>query len=140
MEIGYSWILLILGSILDIKYKALPSWFLITGGIFAVIGAFVLKPVNLWEMAGGLLLGGLLFVVSLLTRGALGKGDGIFIGIIGLNLGFSIVLSIFMGALLLSAILAILLIVIKKANKKTAFPFLPFLGISYGIICASSFL
>lgn len=140
MEIGYSWILLILGSIFDIKYRALPSWFLIIGGVLAVIGAIALKPVSLWEMAGGLLLGILLLVVSLLTKGALGRGDGIFIGIIGINLGFSIVFSVFMGALLLAAVLAILLIIVKKANKKTAFPFLPFLSISYGIICVNSFL
>lgn len=140
MEIGYSWILLVLGSILDIKYKALPSWFLVAGGVLAVIGAVVLKPVGLWEMAGGLLLGVLLFVVSLLTRGALGKGDGIFIGIVGLNLGFSTIFSVFMGALLLAAFLAVLLLIVKKANRKTAFPFLPFLGVSYGIICISSFL
>lgn len=140
MEIGYSWILLVLGSILDIKYKALPGWFLAAGGVLAVIGAVVLKPVGLWEMAGGLLLGVLLFVVSLLTRGALGKGDGIFIGIVGLNLGFSTIFSVFMGALLLAAFLAVLLLIVKRANRKTAFPFLPFLGLSYGIICISSFL
>lgn len=140
MIIGYSWILLVLGSILDIKYKALPSWFLIIGGGLAVIAAVVLRPVNLWEMAGGLLLGILLLGVSLLTRGALGRGDGIFIGILGLNLGFSTVFSVFMSALLLAALLAVLLMIMKRANRKTAFPFLPFLGISYGVVCLSSFL
>lgn len=140
MVIGYSWILLVLGSIFDIKYKALPSWFLIIGGGLAVIAAVVLKPVSLWEMAGGLFLGVLLLGISLLTRGAIGRGDGIFIGIIGLNLGFSAIFSVFIGALILTALLAIVLLIMKRADKKTAFPFLPFLGVSYGIVCFSSFL
>ena len=140
MEMGFSWILLIVGSIFDIKYKSLPGWFLMIGGVLAVGLAVLLKPVSLWQMAGGLLLGLLLLGISFVSRGALGRGDGIFLGIIGLNLGFSTVFSIFTGALLLAAILAILLVIIKRANKNTAFPFLPFLGASYGILCISSLL
>ncbi len=140
MVIGYNWILLVSGSILDIKYKALPGWFLTIGGALAIIAAIVFRPISLWEMIGGLFLGVLLFGVSLLTRGALGRGDGIFIAILGINWGFSTVFSVFSGALLLSALLAILLIIVKKANRKTAFPFLPFLGASYGIIYLCSFL
>lgn len=140
MTMGFSWILLVIGSIFDIKYKSLPGWFLMVGGVLAIGLAVLLRPISLWEMAGGLLLGILLFGVSLVTRGALGRGDGIFLGIIGLNLGFSTVFSIFTGALLLAAMLAILLMIVKRANKNTAFPFLPFLGVSYGIICISSFL
>ena len=140
MEMGFSWILLVVGSIFDIKYKSLPGWFLTIGGMLAVGLAVLLKPISLWQMAGGLLLGLLLLGISFMTRGALGRGDGIFLAIIGLNLGFSTVFSIFTGALLLAAILAILLVIIKRANKNTAFPFLPFLGVSYGILCISSFL
>lgn len=140
MTMGFSWILLVVGSIFDIKYKSLLGWFLMIGGALAVGLAALLKPVSLWEMAGGLFLGVLLFGISLVTRGALGRGDGIFLGIIGLNLGFSTVFSIFTGALLLAAVLAILLIIIKRVNKNTALPFLPFLGVSYGILCISSFL
>ena len=140
MNIGFSWILLVIGSIFDIKYKSLPGWFLMIGGALAIGVAVLLKPVSLWQMAGGLLLGVLLLGISLVTRGALGRGDGIFLGIIGLNLGFSTVFSIFAGALLLAAILAVLLLIMKRANKNTAFPFLPFLGVSYGILCVSSFL
>ena len=140
MEMGFSWILLVVGSIFDIKYKSLPGWFLIIGGSLAIGLAVLLRPVSLWEMAGGLLLGVLLLGISFVTRGALGRGDGIFLGIIGLNLGFSKVFSIFTGALLLAAFLAIFLMIIKRVNKNTAFPFLPFLGVSYGILCLSSFL
>lgn len=140
MVIGFSWMLLIIGSIYDIKYKSLPYWFLMIGGVLAIVLAVILKPVGLWEMAGGLLLGLLLFGISFLTRGGLGKGDGIFLGIIGLNLGFSAAFSIFTGALLLAALLAILLVIVRRVNRKTAFPFLPFLGVSYGILCVGSFL
>lgn len=140
MTMGFSWVLLIVGSIFDIKYKLLPGWFLMIGGVLAVGLAVFLKPVSLWEMAGGLLLGSLLLGISFATRGALGRGDGIFLGIIGLNMGFSMVFSIFAGALLLAAMLAVLLIITKRVNRNTAFPFLPFLSVSYGILCISSFL
>lgn len=140
MVIGFTWLLLLMGSIYDIKYKALPWWFLAGGAVVAFVLAFVLRPVELWKMVGGLVLGMLLFGISFLTGGALGKGDGIIIGIIGLNLGFPIVFSVFSGALLLAAVLAIVLIIFKKANRKTTLPFLPFLGVAYGVFCIGSFL
>ena len=140
MTMGFSWVLLIVGSIFDIKYKSLPGWFLMIGGALAIGLAALLKPVSLWEMAGGLLLGLFLLGISFVTRGALGRGDGIFLAIVGLNLGFSTVFSIFSGALLLAAILAVLLMIIKRVKKDTALPFLPFLGVSYGIFCIGSLL
>lgn len=140
MEMIYSWSLLFLGSIFDIKRKSLPSWFLIVGGVLAVIMAIVLKPVSLWDMAGGVFLGAVLLGISFLTKGALGRGDGIFIGIIGLNMGFITVFTVFSGALILAALLGLVLILAGRVNRKTAFPFLPFLSISYGILCLSSLL
>lgn len=140
MVIGFTWLLLLMGSIYDIKYKALPWWFLAGGAVAALVLAVVLRPVELWKMVGGLVLGMLLFGISFLTGGALGKGDGIIIGIIGLNLGFPIVFSVFSGALLLAAVLSIVLIIFKKVNRKTTLPFLPFLGVAYGFFCIGSFL
>lgn len=140
MVIGFTCLLLLLGSIFDIKYKALPQWLLISSAVAAMILAVIFHPVELWKMVGGFLLGLVLLVVSFFTGGALGKGDGIIIGIIGLNLGFPIVFSIFTTAVLLASILALILIVFRRVNRKTAFPFLPFLGVSYGFYCIGSFL
>ncbi len=140
MVLGFSWALLVIGSIYDIKYKALPRWFLIVGSILAIMLAIALRPIGFGEMAGGLFLGLLLFGISILTRGSLGKGDGIFLGILGLNLGFSVVFPVFAGALLLAAFLSILLIIVRRVNRKTVFPFLPFLSAAYGIFCAGKFM
>ncbi len=135
MITGFTWALLLGGSYYDIKYRALPNGFLVIGGLLATVFAFLFQPVKLISVAGAIGLGAAILGVSALTRGGIGFGDGLFLGLLGINLGFFCVFSVFLIALFLSAIAAIILLLIKKKNRKYTFPFVPFLTMAYGIIC-----
>ncbi len=132
---GFTWALLLGGSYYDIRYRALPNRFLVIGGLLAIALAFLLRPVSVLSMVGSMGLGAAIVGLSVLTRGGIGVGDGLFLGMLGINLGFSGLFSVFVAALLLSALAAIILLFFKKGNRKYAFPFIPFVAMAYGIVC-----
>ena len=82
-------------------------------------------------IVGGILTGGGLLLLSCLSRGAIGRGDGYLLCVAGVYLGIAGTLSLLSGALFLCAIWSLLLLAIKKAGKKTEIPFVPFLLAAY---------
>lgn len=83
------------------------------------------------EAAGGASIGIFLMMVSVVTKGQIGIGDGIICCFTGAACGFSENISILFIGLLLSAITATFLLIGKKSRKKTEIPFVPFLFLSY---------
>ena len=81
-----------------------------------------------------LLPGIVLLLCSKLLKGAVGEGDAYLIMLTGLMLGKENNLLLFMGGLLLSACCAAFLILVRRKEKTTAFPFVPFLFLSYILI------
>lgn len=71
-----------------------------------------------------------LLLCSKLLKGAVGEGDAYLIMLTGLMLGGENNLLLLMGGLLLSAGCAVFLILVRKKEKTTAFPFVPFLFLS----------
>lgn len=133
MELYY-WALLLLGSCIDIKKRALPIYFLIGGLISSMFFFIIKRPVGLEQMLGGIGLGIGLCLLSKVCQGAIGYGDGILIGILGITMGFMSVFTLFIMALVIASIIALFLMVVLKKNKKMAFPFVPCLCIAYGIL------
>ena len=126
-------IIFLVGMYFDLKYRGLPKWFLIGGFLGSSIGYLMKRPVAVEEMIGGLVLGIFLVIISFITRGALGSGDGIFLGIVGINLGFTNTGVICVYGLLLSACFSLFMLIFKKVSRKTSIPFIPFLTVAYGI-------
>ena len=133
METRKVLVLLLLGinSIWDKKEKAIPVW-----GVVLFIGLGVV--VNVWrpyfnisEILLGATLGLLLLFVSQITSGAIGAGDGYIMLAIGIYLGIWNSLNLLFWALLFAAIFSLGLIKIKKKNRKTTIPFIPFLLCAY---------
>ncbi len=135
MIIGFHWILLLTGSYFDIRYRALPNRFLLAGMLLAAVLAVLFRPVSWFSLVGGVGLGMAVVGLSVLTKGGIGKGDGLFLGVLGINLGFSGLFFIFLCALLLAAFVAAAVLVLRKGNRKSAFPFVPFLALAYGVGC-----
>ena len=59
------------------------------------------------------------------TKESIGTGDGLVLCVLGLFCGWRQCLAIFGMALVLSAILSIILLICRKAGRKTELPFLP---------------
>ncbi len=115
----------------DIREKRIPLQILIVGGIWAFI-YLVLSVINggadvLYKALPGLLPGAGLLLLGYLTEHKVGYGDGILLMIIGLMEGAGAVFLLFCIALFLQSVLAVLLVIIKKADKQTQIPFVPFL-------------
>ncbi|MDD2978891.1 MAG: A24 family peptidase [Hespellia sp.] len=122
-------------SILDIRYRQVPLWFLLTGGVFVVLSALVESPENTGLMIAGGVVGGIFLFISKITREAFGYGDSILIVILGAFLGMWNMFYLLILAFSLSGIFAICGMMLRKFARRTAFPFIPFLTLAYlGVI------
>ncbi len=79
------------------------------------------------EIVTGMLPGVCCLFLSFVTQQALGYGDSLLIFVCGMSLGLNACISVLMSALFLSGIWALIRIVMKRAERCTEIPFVPFL-------------
>lgn len=79
----------------------------------------------------GVVVGGLFYVVSIVTEGQIGKADGLLLGVMALALGFWRSLSFLMLCFIYAFVAALVLVVIFHKKKKTRMPFVPFMLLGY---------
>jgi leader peptidase (prepilin peptidase) / N-methyltransferase len=115
----------------DIRKRELS---MVIVGIFAglaIVWCAVFMKAFLWQQVIGCVVGVLLLLLSKLTKGAIGEGDGYLLMVTGLFLGLWDNIRLLMGALWSVAVIAIILLIIRKADRKKELPFVPFLLLSY---------
>lgn len=118
-------------SLQDIKYKKISTTLLLLGLPFLLTTSIVTNPVGFKSRVLGLAVGVILIGISYITKGQVGMGDGVVIGIIGLCFGIQITVQVFMYGLFISAIAAIIILGCKRGSRKTTMPFIPFLLLGY---------
>lgn len=125
-----------LNSYYDIRYRkvCLPSLC-----IYAVVGILWSVFYNNASMLSILLgsgLGLLLVIMSRLSKGAVGMGDGWLLMVCGCMLGIIKNIELLFIGLMVSAVLSLFLLVVKRVKKNYEIPFVPFLLIAYvGMVC-----
>lgn len=127
-------IFLLISSWLDIRKKMVSGIVLL---IFAIIGwifYFALNPMNILVLAGGMGIGVIVVLISKITDGQIGMGDGGLLCVTGIYMGLYKNLELFFGGLLLASLWGIFLLVTKRGKRKTEIPFVPFLAASYFIM------
>lgn len=82
------------------------------------------------QLAGGLVGLAIFFVLYLLSRGSLGDGDVRLAFLCGLIVGYPGALLVVMGAILMAGLVSAGLLISRRATRKTAIPFGPFLVIA----------
>lgn len=122
-----TWVLVTL-SIKDMKYKEVPLDVVILAGLLGT-ALLYFNPNVLWmdSLIGLIGIGGGLAFVSYITKGSLGMGDALVIGIIGLILGYKMALAVLLYALVLCGISGLVLMVFGKVSRKTKLPMIPFM-------------
>lgn len=85
------------------------------------------KDISVLNAIIGIAEGVLLILISFMTKGQIGIGDGILLTACGLMLGGKDNFLMFFFACLFSAVVSGLIMIIKKADKKTKIPFVPFM-------------
>lgn len=121
-------VLLVFSATFDWKYMILPDF----ATIVLVSSSLVLwfsGHFGEWDyFLSALISAGFLLILNLITKGkGMGMGDVKFAIFMGLFLGYPKIIIAFYLAFILGAIYGILLILFRKANKKSQVPFGPFL-------------
>lgn len=126
-------LLLVLCSFFDIKWKKIPLWAFLAGGVWALASVVISCVVqgSVMQVIGGTLaatLPGIIFLIlSFLTEKKVGYGDGILLIILGVLEGLKNVSFICCIGLFLQSLVAVVLVMLRKADKQTCIPFIPFL-------------
>lgn len=119
---------LLLLSVRDIREKKVNIVFILP----AVIPAFYQMPDGFLQAAvPGFLFSILLFVLSFLTKEAIGMGDAFAVLLCACYLPFYSLFLIFVAGLFMAGVVGVFLILIRRGNRKTEIPYLPFLTFSY---------
>lgn len=126
--------LLGLCSLEDVRHKHLTIIYILMFGIGGVILHLLAPVCSIYSILWGMLLGIGMMIISFVTRGSVGMGDGILLVVTGVYLGGSENLELFLMGLLLSALWSLGLLVLKRKNRKEEIAFVPFLLLSYAIM------
>lgn len=112
-------------SLEDIKRQEVSFWLL---GAAAGAGLIVLVSQSFsgWtDLLFRLIPGTALLLCAIFSRGKVGTGDGMVFLIIGLYCTVGQVIGLMAGSFLVSCIVAVVLIAVKRKRKTDSFPFVP---------------
>lgn len=120
-------------GIIDFIKKKIPI-------IPGVVLFFLFLAVQLWNGAGeltwmlGVIPAFVLFLVSRCSRGAIGEGDACVFIVIGVVLGLCKTVEVLLISLFLCAVVAAMLLVVRRVSRHYALPFIPFVAIAFGLV------
>ena len=100
-------------------------------GIIGVVLHIIYHSHSIESVLGGMAIGGAMYIVSILTKEKIGKGDAAVVGVIGIFLGFTDTLVLLWLSSVLAAIFGCVYIKVKKLSKDTELPFVPFMLTGY---------
>jgi leader peptidase (prepilin peptidase)/N-methyltransferase len=117
-------------TISDLLYKIIPNKINFIGWIYFTISHLFNHPLPYYDyILGSLLGGGLLLLISVLSRGGMGGGDIKLMAVIGMAIGWKLALLSFFLASLLGGVVGVILLLIGKVHRRQLIPFGPFLAL-----------
>ena len=127
-------------SVEDIRNKSISLKMVCCFGISSIVFClmnlvwFNLKSDSIKDLAVGMIFVAFVALLAFLSKG-LGMGDIAVIFIMTVVKGGKFVITVFLLSLILVMAVSIIMILAKKADRKTRLPFIPYLGIcSLGVI------
>lgn len=120
-------------AVIDRRRKEIP----VLPGILCFVALVLAQVVNCksWvQWFPGILIGLLLYLVSKVTRGAVGEGDAFVYFVTGIALGFFRNLELLVCSLFLASLFSGFLLVFHRVGKKYRIPFVPFTALAYGVV------
>lgn len=115
----------------DYKEKKVSLYCVLFAGIAGIALHILFLEHSVADILAGMSIGAVVLMISWVSRGRIGLGDGMVLVISGIFLGFWQNLKLFMMALLLAGIWSLFLLTIKKKGRNYRIPFLPFLLAAY---------
>lgn len=123
--------MLFAAGITDLRSRTVSRRFLLALALFCTIGVIFQGGCRLPDSVGGFGIGLCVIGLSVISRGQIGRGDGIVIALVGLLLGFYGCLVVVCLASLIMALASIVVLVLKKGSRYTRLAFLPALFTGY---------
>lgn len=102
--------------------------------LVSIVVAQIVDGVNWVCWFPGVLVGLFLYLVSRITRGAVGEGDALVYFLTGAALGLTQNVELLMISLFFSSLAAGFLILFRHVGKTYKIPFVPFTAIAYGVV------
>lgn len=142
---GYLAVLTVVLTVIDIRTRTLPNVLTLTG--YPILLALLVIPAAVddrWTDFGRAVLGALVTLLvftgmALLTPHGLGMGDAKLAGVLALPLAFQSWLDLGLalaGAFVLSAIVSIILLALRRVDRSSLLPFGPFLMAATWLVIA----
>lgn len=124
---------------IDYKERIIPNSMIVCGlvywGLLVVIDIVIAGTpwykLLIFSMAGGLIIGGVMFIIAVIVKTALGMGDVKMFAVLGLLYGVMDTYSILLFTIVIMAIISVVLLIAKKVTAKTAVPMAPFAAIGF---------
>ncbi|WP_246940865.1 prepilin peptidase [Bacillus pinisoli] len=119
--------LLMIVFVSDIKYMIIPDKVLLVFAVILLLARTILSPLTPWwdSLLGGAVGILLLMIIILASKGGMGGGDMKLFGVIGLVLGWKLVLVAFFLSTLIGTFIASIGLALGKVKRKEPFPFGP---------------
>jgi leader peptidase (prepilin peptidase)/N-methyltransferase len=121
-------------AVFDLRKRIIPNAITLVGVVLSVAINLTHSAVEgsfsslIFSVLGALVCGGLLLIVSVISKGGMGMGDVKMAGFMGAYLRLANGLIALWLAIIVGGITGIILVLAKKATRKTAVPFAPFLA------------
>lgn len=127
-------------TITDLKSKTIPIWWTVVFGISAMIYQIFWKKQKLEAILFSMIIGVTLLVAAKISNQRIGYGDGIIFLILGLWIGFWDGISLLFFSLILSSIISVYFIIVRRKGRDYRIPFIPFVTAAYIILEGARFL
>ena len=136
---GLLLICLIIMSIQDIKEKKVSAIYLIIVSVLAagnVIYVLITAETDIYHWLPGIMPGLIICGIKVVARGAIGLADCVIVLLLGAFLEISELIVALLIMMIVMTIVSLFAVVVKKADKKTTIPMIPFItaGVIGGII------
>ena len=126
-------VLLLAAAVFDLKSKSVGLRVIAALMFTGFAGAFARENFGVAEALGGLLIGMCAVGISMISKGQIGRGDGLVIMAMGIMLGFRECLGVVCTASVIMAIVSVIVLIWRKGNRDTRLPFIPALFAGYAI-------
>lgn len=130
-------LILMIASLSDIRTGRVSLWMVLFAGVCSLLSAAVGitdRMTTIPDLLVSLLPGAILLFIGFISANAIGYGDGLMMFMVGPLFGVECMVEGMLLAFFVSAIVSILLIVLRKVNRKTTIPFIPFLASALGVV------
>jgi prepilin signal peptidase PulO-like enzyme (type II secretory pathway) len=110
-------------TVLDIRTKIIPDVVTLSAIAYALLAGTFFQVISFGGAAlGALAGGGVVFLVAAISRGSVGGGDIKLAALVGAALGWKGVLTVLALSQLLAALIAVTLLVVRRAKTDEYFP------------------